>query len=118
MSAVIEDLRAKGGVLEALSFTPSTHDLRHAFVTNMVPRMSGYAIDGVRLRPDDVKMITHTDEGRSSTASAAYDKNDYLDTKYAMLEAWEQWCLEGYNRVKCKMEKATLTVAFLYLLEY
>lgn len=105
VSAVIEDLRGKGGVLEALPFKPSTHDLRRAFVTNMAPRMSGFVIDGVRLRPDDVKMITHADEGRSSTASAVYDKNAYLDTKYAILEAWEQWCLEGYDRVKRRITK-------------
>ncbi|MGQ5718871.1 tyrosine-type recombinase/integrase [Pseudochrobactrum asaccharolyticum] len=105
VSAVLEDLRAKGGVLEALPFTPSTHDLRRAFITTMTTKMGNFSVDGVQMRPEDVDRITHRNEGRSSTASAVYDKNAYLDAKLQILEFWEQWCLEGYHRVKEKMEK-------------
>lgn len=107
VSTVIEEMRVKGGMLENLPFTPSTHSLRRAFITTMTTKMSNFDLEGVQMRPEDVDRITHRNEGRSSTASAVYDKNAYLDAKLQILEFWEQWCLEGYDRVKRKMEKAT-----------
>lgn len=107
VSALIEDLRAPGGMLANLPFTPKTHSLRKAFITTMATKMANFDIDGVQMRPEDVDRITHRNEGRSSTASAVYDKNAYLDAKLQILNFWEQWCLEGYYRVKEKMEKAT-----------
>ena len=89
-------------MLDALPFTPSTHDIRRAFVTTMSPRLSNFVVEGVRLKKSDISMITHANEGRNTTASAVYDKNEYLDTKYKILEEWEQWCLEGYYRIKNK----------------
>jgi len=104
VSAVIEELRGEGGVLEALPFTPSTHDLRRAFVTTMSPKLSKFVVDGNRLKNSDIKIITHANEGRDTTASAVYDKNEYLDIKYKILEEWEQWCLKGYYKVKNKIK--------------
>lgn len=106
VSAVLEGLRSDGGILEALPFTPSTHDLRKTFVTVMSPRMSHIVVGGVRLTANDIKIITHEDEGRDTTASAVYDKNEYLDTKYSILCEWEKWCFEGLELVKNDMRYA------------
>lgn len=106
VSAVLEDLRSDGGILEALPFTSSTHDLRKTFVTVMSPRLSHIVVSGVRLAPKDIKMITHDDEGRDTTASAVYDKNECLDTKYSILCEWEKWCFEGLELVKSNMRYA------------
>lgn len=107
VSAVLEKMRTEGGVLADIPFVPSTHDLRRAFVTVMSPKIPQYEIDGVRLRKKDIQIITHVDEGRDTTASAVYDKNSYLDTKYKILEEWQLWCMEGYYRVKASREWLT-----------
>ena len=106
VSRVLEGLRAPGKILSGLPFDPSTHHLRKTFVTVMAPRMSNFVLRDRRLTPDDVEMITHADEGRSSTASAIYDKNEYLDVKLEILFEWEQWCLEGYYRMREKLGSA------------
>nr|WP_280819037.1 tyrosine-type recombinase/integrase [Tianweitania sediminis] len=99
VSQVLEDMRAEGGALHGLAFNPATHTLRRTFVTVMSPRMSKYTVEGRRLGREDVKMITHANEGREGTASLVYDKGEYLDVKNAILTEWQDWCLEGYHRV-------------------
>jgi hypothetical protein len=103
VSGVVEDMRLPGGVLHGLPFDPATHDLRRAFITVMGPRMSSYSVAGRALRPEDVEMITHESEGRKGTASAVYDKSEYLDVKAAILKEWEAWCLEGYRMAKASL---------------
>lgn len=100
VSAVIEELRKPGKILSTLPFSPSTHDLRKCFTTVMAPKMAKFTVGDRRLTPDDVEMITHSNEGRSTTASAVYDQNEYLDVKLRILEEWEHWCMEGFDRVR------------------
>jgi len=104
VSTVIEELRGEGGILEPLPFSPSTHHLRKAFTTTMIPRLSKFVVDGNRLTKNDIKMITHANEGRDTTATSVYDKNEYLDIKYKILCEWEQFCLEAYYKVRAKMK--------------
>ena len=42
-------------------------------------------------------MITHLDEGRETTATLVYDKNEYLDVKLAILTEWQDYVVEGLN---------------------
>ncbi|PRA88062.1 hypothetical protein CQ054_06665 [Ochrobactrum sp. MYb29] len=105
VSTVIEELRGEGGILEHLPFSPSTHHLRKAFTTKMIPSLSKFVVDGNRLTKDDIKMITHANEGRETTATAVYDKNEYLDIKYKILCEWEQFCLKAYYKAREKMRK-------------
>src|SRR5690606_20278279 len=102
VSTVLETLRDKDGVLSTLKFSPSTHHLRQTFVTVMTPKMSSFKLEDRRLTAEDVQIITHENKGRKTTASLAYDKNEYLDVKYEILKFWEQGCLEGYHNVKNK----------------
>jgi integrase len=103
VSAVLEKMRAKGGPLAALPFTPSSHDLRRTFISVMAPRMHEFSVDGRPLKRDDVEMITHADEGRKTTATTVYDQHEYLDVKLRILEAFEAWCLEGVEMAKRAM---------------
>lgn len=100
MSEVLEDLRAPGGVLHGLPFSVSTHKLRKAFVSKMSSTMHKYTIGDRRLESKDIELITHLDEGREGTASQVYDLNPYLEIKWGVLSEWEQWVLEGYDKVQ------------------
>lgn len=97
VSVAMEAMREPGGVFHGSEISPSTHWLRKAFVSYMKPRMHEFSIGGKQLTKDDVKMITHINEGRDDTASAVYDLNDYLDVKLAILKRWEDYCMGGYT---------------------
>lgn len=91
-------MRTEGGALHGSTIDPSTHDLRKAFTSYMAPRMSRFKDDnGEPFSKDDTAIITHKNEGRDITASAVYDKNQYLDTKYAILCEWEDYVMKCYN---------------------
>ncbi|NKL86990.1 hypothetical protein [Rhizobium leguminosarum] len=94
-SKMMELMRVADGPFADSQIGPSTHDLRKAFVTYMTPRIHNYAVGGRALTKDDIEMITHSDEGRETTATLVYDKNEYLDVKLAILTEWEQYVLEG-----------------------
>jgi len=70
----------------------------------MIPKISKFVVDGNRLTKNDIKMITHANEGRDTTATSVYDKNEYLDIKYKILCEWEQFCLEAYYKIREKMK--------------
>lgn len=97
VSKVLERMRLKGGVFYGLDISPSTHDIRKAFITYLRPRMHEFAVGGKSLTPDDIKMITHVNEGRADVASSVYDLNAYLDVKHAILTAWETYVMEGFR---------------------
>ncbi|NZD54181.1 hypothetical protein [Rhizobium leguminosarum] len=96
-SKQMEDMRKPGGVFHSLDLQPSTHTLRKGFISFMRPRMHEFVVGGRQLQPDDVQWITHSDEGRETTAAQVYDLNDYLDVKHAILKRWEEYCMEGYT---------------------
>lgn len=100
LSEVLQVLREPGGILASMPFPPSTHKLRKAFISRMSATMHKYTIGGEQLDKKDIAMITHDDEGREGTASLVYDLNPYLDIKWAVLSEWQQWVLEGYDRVR------------------
>lgn len=106
MSDVLEDLREPGGVLSGLPFPVSTHKLRKAFVSRMSATMHKYRIGEQQLTEKHIEMITHLDEGREGTASQVYDQNPYLEIKWGVLSEWEQWVLEGYERVRQRASQA------------
>ncbi len=86
---------------------PSTHDLRKAFITYMTPRIHNYSVGGRVLMKDDIQMITHSDEGRETTASLVYDQNEYLDVKLAILTEWQQYLVDGLGLwAEAKISKA------------
>lgn len=99
ISRVIERMREEGGTLSGLKFSPSAHDLRHTFITVMAPRMPDFQIGSKNLTRGQIRIITHADEGREGTASQVYDHSDYLDVKLAILQRWEQWCLDGLKMI-------------------
>jgi integrase len=99
VSKVIEDMRKEGGPLHGLPFLPSTHTPRRTMISVLGPRMGRFTVDGRQLERKDVEMITHADEGREGTASQIYDKSQYLDVKYAILQGWQEWVMEGYAMV-------------------
>lgn len=111
VSRSIEQMRKPGGVFHDLPFDPATHDLRRSFTTIMAPRMSKYTVGNRRLSPSDVQMITHANEGRRSTASSVYDRNEYLDVKLAILEEWENICMAAYERARAKARGALQATA-------
>lgn len=111
VSKVMERMRMKGGVFHGLDISPSTHDLRKAFVTHLKPRMHEFQVGGKSLTPDDIKMITHVNEGRADVASSVYDLNDYLDVKHAILTAWETYVMEGYRMYVESLEPQQLIAA-------
>lgn len=105
-------MRAEGRPLHGSTIDPATHDLRKAFTSVMAPRMSKFSDEnGGKLKNDDTVIITHKNEGRDATASAVYDKNEYLDTKYAILCEWEKYVLECYTNYVNKLEPQQLIAA-------
>lgn len=96
-SKMMELMRDKGGAFEGSLIDPSTHDLRKAFITYFTPRIHKYSVGGRQLTKDDIQMITHMDEGRETTATLVYDKNEYLDVKLAILTEWQEYVVEGLN---------------------
>ncbi len=105
-------MRAEGCPLHGSTIDPATHDLRKAFTSVMAPRMSKFRDEnGSKLKNDDTVIITHKNEGRDVTASAVYDKNEYLDTKYAILCEWEKYVLECYTNYVNKLESPRLIAA-------
>lgn len=96
-SKMMELMREKGGAFEGSLIDPSTHDLRKAFITFFTPRIHKYSVGGRQLTKDDIQMITHLDEGRETTATLVYDKNEYLDVKLAILTEWQDYVVEGLN---------------------
>lgn len=103
VSKVIEDMRENGGPLANMPFLPSTHDLRRTMVSVIGPRMHRFTVDGRTLTRKDVEMITHVNEGREGTAALIYDKSEYFDVKYSILEDWQAWIMEGYAAVVKKL---------------
>ncbi|TBZ97428.1 hypothetical protein [Rhizobium leguminosarum] len=94
-SKMMELMRVGDGPFVGSLIDPSTHDLRKAFITYLTPRIHNYSVGGRPLTKDDIQMITHSDEGRETTASLVYDKNEYLDVKLAILTEWEEYVVEG-----------------------
>lgn len=111
VSKVMEKMRKPGGVFHGLDICPSTHDLRKAFVTHLKPRMHEFQVGGKSLTPDDIKMITHVNEGRADVASSVYDLNAYLDVKHAILTAWETYVIEGYRMYTESLQPQQLIAA-------
>lgn len=111
VSKVMERMREPGAVFHGLDITPSTHHLRKAFVTYFKPRMHEFSVDGTPLKKDDIKMITHVNEGRDDVASSVYDLNAYLDVKHAILTAWETYVMEGYRLYVESLEPQQLIAA-------
>jgi hypothetical protein len=101
----MEAMRSEGGIFHKLDLQPSTHDLRKAFTTFMRPRMHEFHVGGKQLTSDDVRMITHANEGRDTTAAERYDLNDYLNVKLAILQRWEDYCMEGYTMFMQQFEQ-------------
>ncbi|OAE46840.1 hypothetical protein A7J57_12195 [Agrobacterium tumefaciens] len=105
-------MRAEGSPLHGSTIDPATHDLRKAFTSVMAPRMSKFTDEnGSKLKNDDTVIITHKNEGRDVTASAVYDKNEYLDTKYAILCEWENYVMECYTNYVNNLESPHLIAA-------
>jgi integrase len=111
VSETLEKMREPGGTLHGLPFDPGTHDLRRSFVTIMAPRISNHTVSDRRLMPEDIEMITHANEGRRSTASSVYDRSEYLDVKFAILEEWESICMAAYERAKANARDALQAAA-------
>jgi len=98
VSDKMHKMRFEGGALHGSTIDPSTHDLRKAFTSYMAPRMSKFKDEnGEPCSKADTAIITHKNEGRDATASAVYDKNEYLDTKYAILCEWEDYVMQCYK---------------------
>lgn len=104
VSKHLEAMREPGGVFAGSEISPATHDFRRAFITYFRPRMHHYSIGGRQLNSDDIKMITHVNEGREGSAALAYDKNQYLDVKLAILTEWERYCMEGYTLYMAQLD--------------
>lgn len=105
-SDVLETMREPDGPLHGLPFRASTHKLRKAFISTMAATMHKYRIGDRVLESKDIAIITHANEGRDTTATMVYDQNPYLPIKMHVLQEWEQWCLEGYYRIKAEREAA------------
>ncbi|MGO7323741.1 hypothetical protein ACCS95_33615 [Rhizobium ruizarguesonis] len=98
------EMRLEGGPLHGSTIDPATHDLRKAFTSVMAPRMSRFKDEnGEPLDRGDTKIITHRNEGRDETATAVYDKNEYLDLKYAILCNWEEYVMRCYSDYVVKL---------------
>jgi len=105
-------MRAEGSPLHGSTIDPATHDLRKAFTSVMAPRMSKFTDEnGSKLKNDDTVIITHKNEGRDVTASAVYDKNEYLDTKYAIMCEWENYVMECYTNYVNNLKSPHLIAA-------
>ncbi|NKQ73401.1 hypothetical protein C3Y89_24155 [Rhizobium sp. UPM1132] len=108
ISRGMEHMRKAGGVFHDLDFAVATHDLRRTFVTHMGPKMADFYIGNRQLEPDDVEMITHKNEGRERVSMLRYDKNSYLDVKVQILQAWADFCWEGYRMYVQRLDKKPL----------
>ena len=84
-------MRLRDGFLDYSEIKPSTHDLRKSFVSYMAPKMHNLKIGNRTLTENDIRFITHLDEGKTSTASVTYDKSEYLDVKQEILATWEAY---------------------------
>ncbi len=96
VSEKIEDMRKPGGVFEHMPFNVSTHDLRKAFTSVIGPKMSMFELEGRKLSPREVVVITHLNEGRDSVSEKVYDLNVNLDVKLEILTLWERYVMDGY----------------------
>lgn len=104
VSEKIEDLRNSGGVFEKMPFNVSTHDMRKTFTSVIGPKMSMFELEGRKLSPREVVMITHLNEGRDSVSEKVYDRNVNLDVKLEILTLWERYVMDGYAMYLASLE--------------
>jgi integrase len=103
VSEKIEDMRRPGGVFELMDWDVATHDMRKTFTSVMSPKLSQFQLEGRPLSPREITIITHQNEGRETVSQKVYDRNSYLDVKFAILAFWERYVLEGY-RMYCEQK--------------
>lgn len=104
VSEKIEDMRKPGGVFENMPFNVSTHDMRKTFTSVVGPKMSQFELEGRKLSPREVAMITHLNEGRDSVSEKVYDRNVNLDVKLEILTLWERYVIDGYAMYLASLE--------------
>jgi len=104
VSEKIEDMRKPGGVFEKMPFNVSTHDMRKTFTSVIGPKMSMFELEGRKLSPKEVVMITHLNEGRDSVSEKVYDRNVNLDVKLEILTLWERYVMDGYAMYLASLE--------------
>ncbi len=104
VSEKIEDMRKPGGVFEKMPFNVSTHDMRKTFTSVIGPKMSQFELEGRKLSPKEVVMITHLNEGRDSVSEKVYDRNVNLDVKLEILTLWERYVMDGYAMYLASLE--------------
>ena len=104
VSEKIEDMRKPGGVFERMPFNVSTHDMRKTFTSVIGPKMSQFELEGRKLSPREVVMITHLNEGRDTVSEKVYDRNVNLDVKLEILTLWERYVMDGYAMYIASLE--------------
>ena len=104
VSEKIEDLRKPGGIFERMPFNVSTHDSRKTFTSVVSPKMSMFELEGRKLSPKEIVIITHKNEGRETVSQKVYDRNVYLDVKLEILTWWQDYVMEGYRMYVAQQE--------------